>query len=338
MKTRLFLGLAVLLSTASAFAQSGETGPLTWVLEDGTLTISGEGEMPDYDGLLDLAPWFLYRESIHTVVIETGVTSIGNFAFAGLTNLTSITISGSVTRIGYWAFKFCEKLSSITIPDSVTTIEGCAFAEAGLISITIPNSVTKIGLKTFYDCKNLTSITIHSGVTSIGEYAFSGCTNLTLITNHNPVPTKIESSVFYKMDQGACTLAVPIGSVSDYQEAEVWKEFNIVGIEVGIVETDNYPSLQVYPNPTSGEIQVTIAGQARNELQVTSIEVYDVMGRKIQSFGCGSSPQRVSGSNFQNLETSKHKTIINLSNLPTGVYFLKIQTDDGAVVRKVVKN
>ena len=87
---------------------------------------------------------------------------------------------------------------------------------------------------------------------------------------------------------------------------------------VGIVETQGIASLQVYPNPTSGEIQVT-----SYELQVTSIEVYDVMGRKALT----------SPVSFPSLET-----ILNIAHLPPGIYFLRIQTDEGVVVRKVVKN
>ncbi|MCL2042044.1 MAG: leucine-rich repeat domain-containing protein, partial [Bacteroidales bacterium] len=76
MKKHLFiLGFAMLLSAASAFAQdcdySGTTGTLEWCLKDGTLTISGEGAMPDYDEALgsDPAPWYTYRRTITTIVI-----------------------------------------------------------------------------------------------------------------------------------------------------------------------------------------------------------------------------------------------------------------------------
>ncbi|MDR1682198.1 MAG: leucine-rich repeat domain-containing protein, partial [Candidatus Symbiothrix sp.] len=59
--------IAMLLGTASIFAQRGRTGPLTWNLSKGTLTISGIGAMPDYNGN---APWDSYHSSITTVAIE----------------------------------------------------------------------------------------------------------------------------------------------------------------------------------------------------------------------------------------------------------------------------
>jgi hypothetical protein len=386
----------MLFSVSGAFAQdcdySGTAEQLQWCLKDGTLTISGEGEMLDYDW--GTAPWYEYYENINIVVIETGVATIGNFAFLQCTNLTSITISNTVTTIGSNAFFNCWNLYSINIPSNVTTIGegafgGCAsltsidvesenstyasengvlfdkskttlilcpagktgayvipgsvttIGEAAfnsccyLISVTIPNSVTSIGnyafvfctnltfitipssvttignsafyscssltsidvesenniyasengvlfdkgkatliccpegniadtyvipnsvitieYEAFYSCKNLTSITISGGVATIGHdafcrctsltsitiyssvttieyWAFAHCSSLTSITNLNPVPVEIGSDVFYNVNQSECTLQVPIESVSAYQNAEVWKEFNIVGI------------------------------------------------------------------------------------------------------------
>ena len=95
---------------------------------------------------------------------------------------SDIPTDGSVTSIGDWAFAYCTGLSSITIPDSVTSISAYAFYECtGLTSITIPNSVTSIGDWAFAYCRSLTSITIPNSVTSIGSDAFYGCIGLTSI-------------------------------------------------------------------------------------------------------------------------------------------------------------
>ena len=153
---------------------------LTWTLDaDGTLTISGTGAMKNYkDG--DQSPVF-NNSNVKKVVIEDGVTSIGNYAFS-YTGLKSITIPDSVTSIGNYAFSYTD-LKSITIPDRVTSIGNYAFAYCkNLPSITIPDGVTSIGDGAFYHCTSLTSITIPDRVTSIGFSAFSGCKNLTSIT------------------------------------------------------------------------------------------------------------------------------------------------------------
>ncbi|WP_207652013.1 leucine-rich repeat protein, partial [Clostridium beijerinckii] len=116
------------------------------------------------------------------------VTSIGYFAFAEASNLTTITIPNSVTSIGYAAFAHCSGLTSITIPNSVTSIGDYAFYDcSGLTSIVIPEGVTSIGESIFAECSRLTSIIIPSSVTNIGDSAFSRCINLTSITIPNSV-------------------------------------------------------------------------------------------------------------------------------------------------------
>lgn len=122
----LVLCMVLALLPGSAFAAdvvaSGECGAegdnLTWTLDsDGVLTISGEGEMANYRDTL--TPWWSPIGRIVAVVMETGVTSIGNSAFWRFSYLTSVTIPDSVTRIGEYAFDSCNSLTSITIPGSV---------------------------------------------------------------------------------------------------------------------------------------------------------------------------------------------------------------------------
>jgi uncharacterized repeat protein (TIGR02543 family) len=150
------------------------------LIESGTLTISGTGAMANYN--ISDVPWYNVRTSITGVVIEEGVTSIGQDAFSGCSGLTSLTIGNSVTSIGSSAFSGCSGLTSLTIPTSVTSIGDRAFYGcAGLTSLTIGNSVTSIGQEAFSYCTGLTSLTIGNSVTSIGQSAFSGCSGLTNI-------------------------------------------------------------------------------------------------------------------------------------------------------------
>jgi hypothetical protein len=134
---KITLIIVLALTCVQLFAQGGETGPLAWNLNNGTLTISGNGAMPDYD-FLNAAPWTPYYENITTAIIENGVTSIGSFAFFYCAALTSITIRESVTSIGMMAFSGCIALPSITISSSVTTIGNAAFtACTALTSINV---------------------------------------------------------------------------------------------------------------------------------------------------------------------------------------------------------
>ena len=172
--------------------ESGTCGPnLRWHLTDnGVLTISGKGEMNDYSAnyFENRAPWRGY--DIKRIIIGDGVTTIGVYAFAGCSSLTSVTIPNSVTTIGEEAFEGCRALTSVTIPNSVTKIGDSAFEDcSALTSVTIPNSVTKIGDSAFEDCSALTSVTIPNSVTKIGDHAFDYCSALISVTIPNSVTT-----------------------------------------------------------------------------------------------------------------------------------------------------
>ena len=211
--TALMLALCMLTAlTAEIFAAdivaSGYCGGeddgtnLSWTLDSkGTLIIRGTGRMEDY-GSDQYGPW--PRDKVKNVTIESGVTSIGAYAFtfcgelSSITipisvtsigdgsfiecfSLTSISIPSSVTNIGAWAFYFCS-LTSVSIPNGVASIGDWTFAGCLMTSIVIPNSVTSIGECAFSDCSSLTSITIPKSVSSIGDYTFSCCSSLTSIT------------------------------------------------------------------------------------------------------------------------------------------------------------
>ena len=240
----LLLSLTMLLSIVSvvdfsAYADTLTTGKcgknVTYSFDTSTgmLTISGTGDMENYNYNNYEKNPFYKKSNIKTVIIKNGVTSIGDYTFRDCTSLTSVTIPNSVTSIGYSAFYNCTSLTGATIPNSVTSIGGSAFYGCtSLTSITIPNSVTSIGSSIFYNCTSLTSIevsgnnknyssldgvlfnknktelitypfgktdseyAIPDSVTSIGDYAFYGCTSLTSITIPNSV-TSIGYYAFY---------------------------------------------------------------------------------------------------------------------------------------------
>ena len=155
-------GLLAFSAAAESAAASGICGEnLTWTLDAaGTLTVSGTGAMEDYHICNDM-PWYQSRDSIKAVVIENGVTTIGEYAFSDCSSLTSITIPESVTTIGEYAFSDCSSLTSITIPESVTTIGDSAFNGCTcLTGITIPKSVTAIGKYAFDRCGSLKDVSI----------------------------------------------------------------------------------------------------------------------------------------------------------------------------------
>ena len=192
-------------------------GNLIWKLDaDGTLTISGKGAMKDYDIENNESPVFK-NLNVKKIVIEDGVTNIGNCAFDCCTGLTSITIPDSVTSIGNDALQGCTNLTSITIPDSVTSIGAHAFSNCyKLISITLPSSITSIGEWVFAGCYDLTSITIPDSVTSIGDYAFYSCYQLTSITLSSNI-TRIGDDAFgYCSDLISITIPDSVTSIGSF--------------------------------------------------------------------------------------------------------------------------
>ncbi len=136
------------------------------------------------------------------IVIPSGVTSIGEWAFSECTSLSKITIPSTVESIGRGTFSYCTSLSEITIPSSVTSIGDHAFYECTSLSkITIPSSVTSIGDDAFSYCTSLREITIPSSVTSIGRNAFLDTPWLeTLQSESNGIATASDGKTKFAID------------------------------------------------------------------------------------------------------------------------------------------
>ena len=105
-------------------SKTGSCGEnLTWTLRDGVLTISGTGLMDDYSsGERFAAPWYVYAHRITSIVIEEGVTSLGEYAFRDLRSVQSVQIAESVEVLGAFCFENCDKLPQVTIPAGVAQI------------------------------------------------------------------------------------------------------------------------------------------------------------------------------------------------------------------------
>ena len=170
--------LAADIVASGTCGAEGDGSNLTWTLDsEGVLTISGSGDMHDY---VYSSPWHENGNQIRSVLMENGVTGIGNFAFFECISLTSMTIPDSVTCIGNCAFKDCSSLASVTIPDSVASIGVYAFCGCTSLAIMVlPNGVTRIGAEAFEWCTSMKNITIPDGVMSIGYDAFLNCKSLT---------------------------------------------------------------------------------------------------------------------------------------------------------------
>jgi len=243
------LALAMVLSCASglslqasaATVADGTCGEnLTWTLDDtGTLTISGTGEMDDY-GFENDPTWYAHCDDILKVVIKSGVTTIGAYAFNSCYELKTVTIPDSVTIIGEDAFSWCESLTSVTIPESVTEIGDYAFDycmslegilvdadnpqyssdESGVLfnkdktllikapggldgAYTVPDGVTRIEDWAFEWCFSLTAVSFPKSLTSFGDNAFDGCHGLEKfwVDAENPTYSSDEKGILFNKEK-----------------------------------------------------------------------------------------------------------------------------------------
>ncbi len=239
---------------------------------------------------------FYNCNSLTKVTIPNSVTSIESYAFECCSSLTEVTIPNSVTSIGECAFINCYSLTQVTLPSSLINMEagifaGCTSLTAlnmdeedeqycssdGIIytkdmtelvqfpagregSFGIPDGVTSISDNAFDGCSKLTQVTIPSSVTSIGYYTFRNCTSLTQIYSANATPPSVISNTFNNVDQIACTLYVPAGSLEAYSETKYWQDFQ---------------NIQEYD--TTGVHSVSGAGKA----DITSI--YTMDGKQVSA-------------------------------------------------------
>lgn len=212
------LVLVMLLSLpgVGALAASDE---LTWSLDkDGTLTVSGKGKMPDYYS--DTPPWEKYKDDIKAVVIEDGVTHVGDQSFQYCFKLKSVVLPSSVESIGKAAFFRCGKLTEIGLPAGLTEIADQTFDHcASLTSVFIPSGVTEIGESAFNCCSALKTVDIPASVKSIGYSAFNSCKKL--------------ETVYYS------------GSTSD------WEKIEIGGYNKRLLDADLITSGLESPAPVS---------------------------------------------------------------------------------------
>ncbi|MCR4763445.1 MAG: leucine-rich repeat protein [Lachnospiraceae bacterium] len=147
---------------------------ITGNLAGETLTITGSGDMNDYNDKSDV-PWYDHRDAIVKVVVPDGLTGIGKYAFFELNSVSgSFPIPSSVETIGQYAFNKSEfSQATLTLPENLNTLGNYAFAECrGIGIVTVPGTAgPTVGDRAFSKCANMTELTIGKGVTAIGEYA-----------------------------------------------------------------------------------------------------------------------------------------------------------------------
>lgn len=235
----LIIGLSLLvfpLFSQAETVQSGICGDnLTWELDEtGTVTITGTGEM--YDG--NNASLFPVG-SVKKVIISSGVTSIGDHAFRGCSQLLNITFSNTITSIGDYAFYNCSGLIRIIFPSNISSIGECAFENCTTLkSISIPASLHELSRRIFHGCSALESVTLTMGLESIGRGSFEKCIGLTEIA----IPDSVIMIDAYAFNgcTGLTEIEIP-GSVATIGESAFSSCSNLSNVifNVGLKEIRN---------------------------------------------------------------------------------------------------
>ncbi len=215
----------------------GTTGDCRWLLNNnGLLKIIRQGSMADYTE--EETPWYGYRDQITELSVGKGVSSIGNFAFYGLTGLESVTGMEGMTSIGAGAFSNCPALENLSIPGTVTAVGENAFSGStlltsagpvdsgaaiefgwtkaiptsafcgadGLQTLTIPEGVTRIMASAMKGCTVLTTLELPTTLTTIQQSAFSDCSLLKEIALPNSLKT-LGASAF--LNTGLTSITIP---------------------------------------------------------------------------------------------------------------------------------
>ena len=222
----------------------------------------------------------LLQSTTDSQLLPDALETIGDYAFQNASTLAYIHIPNTVTSIGKYAFKsctalntvdfeatnctysgteaeppffYCSALATVTVSDNVNQIPAYCFKDCtALANLDLGNGLNEIWTNGFFGCQNISSLVIPASVDSIGSAAFGNWYDIQIgyVKSKNPVPPVIGGAMAFPAGQ---TIYVPAISLEDYEEADYWNEYDLVGFET------NYYEITAMANPTAGGV-VTGAG------------------------------------------------------------------------------
>ena len=227
---------------------------LTWDYDEvsNTLLISGEGAIPDYERP-DYAPWRDYHDQCELIVIENGVTAIGDNAFADFA-VSELTIPGTVESIGQSAFLYCHNLSMADIPEGVKDLSGDAFGNCtGLTTVYLPSTLTNYGSSDFFAFVGCTAVTdvYYNGTESmftmyLGASYFPETAEIHYATSTLPTGGSLTESVSWLLDEEYTLTITGQGPMPDFDHSSKtpWADYRAdiqyIYLEEGITHAGDY--------------------------------------------------------------------------------------------------
>ena len=266
---------------------------LHWSFDDetGVLTITGTGDMYNYNTEDNPTPWTVHKASITALSLPEGLTKVGNYAFAGCTALQSVTVPDGVKTLGAYAFYNCTALVSAHLPISLNgpipsgLFESCTALE----TVNIPTGASAIGYAAFYQCAALKSVTLPEGILSIGDYAFreAGLTEISIPDSVSSIGLQAFLRCSNLVSVSLSTSLKSIGNYAFY-ECVMLTELNLpAGVEsVGVrafQECSSLASLN-FPNGMT-EISEGLCINCKSLLSANLPETISAMG-SYAFYGC----------------------------------------------------
>ena len=299
-------------------------------------------------------------ESLTSIEIPNSVTSIGYAAFYDCTSLTSLTFGDNpqLTSIGEEAFHYCSSLTSILIPNSVTSIGEEAFYNCSKLRniICYAEDVPETNSYAFSACPS--NMIIYVPENSVEDYKatypWNKFTILPLNDEENDpldAPENLvaevlsTSSIILTWDNVESALSYNVYQANELIANVEKTTFTVDGLEynteycytVTAVRNDEesdkseekcaktlgesinellFSSINIYPNPVEDELFIA------TEVRVKEIAIYDVYGRQTMS---------------QQVNETTSQQVVKVAELEAGVYFMKVVTNEGEIVKRFVK-
>ena len=274
------------LHTSGSSSFNGDSGNFgngfSWSLsKDGILTITGSGNMADFDSekigdyYFYKAPWNDYKNKINKVVFSGNITSIGNGAFNGCINLKTLTLPNSITSIGRETISN-SGITSLSIPSGVTKIVDNAFINCtSLETVSISSGVQTIGENAFRSCTNLSKVTMAEGLTVIGDCAFRDCSKLTGVS----IPDSVTTLGSYSFSgAGLKEITIP-GKIKTISEGSFSSCSNLTGLiiksGVTVIGVESFLSCTKLSSVTIPSTVTKISNNAFKDCKSISTVFYD---------------------------------------------------------------
>ncbi|WP_253724682.1 leucine-rich repeat domain-containing protein [Treponema socranskii] len=195
-----------------AFALSGPSNFLS--VEDGVLFDKHKTKLIRYP-----------CEKTGSYTVPPSVKVLGNNSFYRSDNLTSLILPDGLTTVEDLALYFCRNLKTVYIPSSLTSIGRCFLGNSKVEDVKIPEGVTELSYEFLEKCSALKTLELPASLTRAKDDFCRDCTALQSVTCKAATPPTLESNAFKNIILAGVTLKVPAASVSDYQNAPIWKDF-----------------------------------------------------------------------------------------------------------------